>query len=228
MQAIILAGGAGTRLRGVVSGVPKPLAPIKSRPFLEILLDYLAEQGFSDIVFSVGYMAQSIVEHFGSKYRGIEIDYLVEDHPLGTGGAIKRALEHISCNQVFVINGDTFLRVNYRDVSEEHRKAGATMTMVLKSVGDTSRYGRVRTEGDRVVSFQDAEAGKAGTINTGVYLVSKGLFARYHLPSIFSFEQEFLLPYVNDLHPFAYFTEGYFRDIGVPEDYQRAQDELAG
>jgi D-glycero-alpha-D-manno-heptose 1-phosphate guanylyltransferase len=228
MQAIILAGGAGTRLRRVVSVVPKPLAPIKSRPFLEILFDYLAEQGFSDILLTVGYMAQSIVGHFGNKYRGIGIEYLVEDQPLGTGGAIKHALNYVSRDPVFIVNGDTFLRVDYRAVSEEHHTSGAMMTMVLKRVKDTSRYGRVHTKGDRVLSFQNAEPGNAGTINTGVYLVSKGLFERYSLPSTFSFEQEFLLPHVRDLHPLAYFTEGYFRDIGVPEDYQRAQDELGG
>jgi D-glycero-alpha-D-manno-heptose 1-phosphate guanylyltransferase len=228
MQAIILAGGAGTRLRGAVSVVPKPLAPIKSRPFLEILFDYLAEQGFSDILLTVGYMAQSIVGHFGNKYRGIGIRYLIEDQPLGTGGAIKHALNYVSDNSVFIVNGDTFLRVDYRAVSEKHHTSGAMMTMVLKRVEDTSRFGRVRTKGDRVLSFENAEPGKAGTINTGVYLVSKELFERYRLPNTFSFEQEFLLPHVRDLHPLAYFTKGYFRDIGVPEDYLRAQDELGG
>lgn len=226
MQAIILAGGRGTRLGAVVPHLPKPMAPIRSRPFLEILLDYLKAEGIREVVLSTGYMSETIVSYFGTQYETISIQYVIEARPLGTGGAIKRALREVTSDPVFVLNGDTFVKVDYRGMLAAHKEASSVMTLALKHAEDVSRYGKAIVEAGRVVSFHEKGSSGPGLINAGVYLLTRSLFDPFNLPEAFSFENEFLYPKVAEIRPQAFITNDYFIDIGNPEDYQRAQIEL--
>lgn len=226
MEAIILAGGLGRRLRPSVSTVPKPLAPIRSRPFLEYLFDYLLTEGIRSITVAVGYGADAIVNHFKSQYRGLTIQYSTETEPLGTGGALKQALRMVTSDRVFVINGDTFSQVDYRRMASEFDEGSTSMAMAVTYLNDISRYGKVNIQSGVVCSFESGGRGGSGHINAGVYLIPRNLLEHSELPEKFSFERDFLVRKVRKLRPQAFFADGYFIDIGIPADYERAQIEL--
>ncbi|MBI4001653.1 MAG: nucleotidyltransferase family protein [Nitrospira defluvii] len=226
MEAIILAGGLGQRLRPRVPGVPKPLAPIRLRPFLEYLFDYLIAEGILKVTVAVGYGAAAIREYFKEQYRGLAIQYSTETEPLGTGGALKQALRMVTSHQVFVVNGDTFAQVDYRRMAMEHQRGTAPMAMAVKYLDDTSRYGKVNVRSGLVISFESGAQVGSGHINAGVYLIYRDILERSDLPETFSFEKDFLAREVGNLRPQVFFVDGYFIDIGVPEDYERAQIEL--
>ncbi len=227
MQAIILAGGFGTRLRSVLTDVPKPMAPIHDKPFLAYLIDYLSSQGVTDIVLSVHYLAEQIVSYFKNSYGNVRISYAHEDEPLGTGGAIIHSLAAIDGSRpVFVLNGDTFLKLNYQEMYALHTQ-GAQLTMSLRRVADCSRYGEVTTVNNIVTAFQEQGSARAGLINAGVYLFDSDIFQAYTLPQHFSFEKDFLFPGITALQPRAFVVDDYFIDIGVPADYARAVADFA-
>ena len=226
MQAIILAGGLGTRLQAACPGIPKVMAPVGSRPFLEILIDYLASEGVQSVILSVGYRHDAILEFFGSRHGAVSIAYAIEDSPLGTGGAIRKALAQVAEDAALVLNGDTFLRVDYRKLVAAHRASGAPLTIALKQVEDVSRYGSVALSGDRIAGFAEKQAAGPGLINTGVYVVNARIFDGFDLPEAFSFERDFLYRAVDAIAPNGHVVDGYFIDIGVPEDYRRAATDL--
>lgn len=227
MEAIILAGGKGTRLSSVLNGMPKPMAPIGNRVFLEIILDKLKESQVTNVVLSVGYKANVIQQYFGSEYAGIRITYAAEARPLGTGGAIRAALAYIRGTKALVLNGDTYLDLNYRGMIQAHEVTGRPLSIAAVEVLDTSRYGQMLVQQDTVIGFSDQGSGRgSGTINAGVYVVEKNVF-RDDQSECFSFERDFLARFVSSLRPYAFRTSGYFIDIGIPEDYARAQHELA-
>ncbi|MBA3660170.1 MAG: NTP transferase domain-containing protein [Gammaproteobacteria bacterium] len=225
MQAIILAGGFGTRLKTVVSDVPKPMAPIQSKPFLAYLLDYLHAMEFKQIVLSVHHMSEVIQAYFQNNYRGMTITYAFENEPLGTGGAIVHALKSVRQDEpTWVLNGDTFLALDYKAMYQQHRNS--PLTLALQKVQDASRYGNVATHENQIIEFQEKGAVMPGLINAGVYLLHPTLFTAFSLPPIFSFEQDFLQPLITSIKPQAFIVNQYFIDIGIPEDYQRAQTEV--
>jgi D-glycero-alpha-D-manno-heptose 1-phosphate guanylyltransferase len=227
MQAIILAGGFGTRLRSVLADVPKPMAPLHDKPFLAYLIDYLILQGVTDCVLSVHYLREQICDYFKDSYRGISIRYALEDEPLGTGGAIVNSLHSVDQAQpVFVLNGDTFLRMDYRKMFAGHL-VDTLITMALRSLTDCSRYGVVLTENNIVTAFQEKGSAAPGLINAGVYLINPQIFAGFSLPQSFSFERDFLFPQTEQLQPCAYVVDDYFIDIGIPEDYARALQDFS-
>lgn len=226
MQAIILAGGFGTRLQAVVKDVPKPLADIGGKPFLAYLLRNLQNQGFKKIVISVGYLADKIIEYFGNSYLGLEIFYAKEDQPLGTGGAILNSLQFIDKNQpIVVLNGDTFLQIDYPKLLQAHKN---NLTLVLRKMDDCSRYGRVQFDENLTIkSFEEKSAEKkSGFINGGIYVFDAQIFEKFSLSQKFSFESDFLMRHLDELKPHAFLVDDYFIDIGIPEDYQKAQNEL--
>lgn len=228
MQAIILVGGFGTRLRTLVPDLPKPMAPVCDKPFLAHLLLYLKRQGITRIIFSVHYLKETIQTYFQNNYEDLEIAYAEEETPLGTGGAIINALSHCDANQpVFVLNGDTFLKLNYRAMHQQHLTTHSQLTMALTQVADCSRYGKVLVTNNKVCGFTEKGEQGAGCINAGVYLLNTNLFAEFSLPPQFSFEKDFLLPHCQQLNPHAFMASDYFIDIGIPADYLRAQQELA-
>ncbi len=227
MEAIVLAGGLGTRLRAVVADLPKPMAPVAGRPFLAILLDQLSEAGFARVVLSVGYRHEAIVDYFGENYRGLKLKYAVETEPLGTGGAMRLALQQTSAPEVFVINGDTFLQLDYAAMLGAHRSESAQLTLAAQQVPDTSRYGALDIESGRIRGFLEKGGSGPGMINGGTYLLDPALLSNSDLPPAFSFETDLLMPRIGEIAPLAFFTDGLFIDIGVPEDYARAQQLLA-
>jgi D-glycero-alpha-D-manno-heptose 1-phosphate guanylyltransferase len=226
VEAIVLAGGLGTRLRSVVSDLPKTMAPIHGRPFLAYLLDAMAEAGFDSIILAVGYKSEAIRAFFGDDYRGLKLRYSKEDEPLGTGGAIRLAMGQASAPHVFVLNGDTHLELDYSAMMQAHLEAKASLTIAIKQVPDAGRYGALETAEGRIRNFREKGRGGPGLINAGVYLLARDLPDRYPLPRIFSFETDLLMPHASELQPLAFETDGMFIDIGIPEDYARAQELL--
>jgi D-glycero-alpha-D-manno-heptose 1-phosphate guanylyltransferase len=232
LEAIILAGGMGTRLAGRLDGVPKPMASIAGRPFLEILLGQLQRAGCTHAILSVGHLHEVIENYFGADFRGVKISYAVEQKPLGTGGAIRNALREATDQSVLVLNGDTFLDADYAAMLRFHEAKAAALTIAVTHCPDVSRYGGVVMSGTggqmHVTGFQEKGRAGAGWINAGSYAIDKDIEWPPRLAEKFSFETDFLAPEIASLTPAAYPVEGFFLDIGIPEDLDRAQTELAG
>ncbi len=238
MQAVILAGGLGTRLRGVVDDRPKPMADVCGRPFLEILLTDLKEAGVTDVVFAVGYLGGMIEDHFGDGADfGLRIDYAWEKELLGTAGAIKNALPLLTEERALILNGDTYYKMDYRSVFGSAVADDTDMTIMLRRVPDVSRYGRVTLEGKEIVRFNEksadlSPAGAAATpglINGGVYVMKTSLIATIP-PGRVSIENESIPLWISEGRKIEGFVhDGYFIDIGVPEDYYKfVEDWKAG
>lgn len=226
MEAIVLAGGFGTRLRQVVADVPKPMAPIAGRPFLEILLGSLAKKGFSRVVLSLGFMAEKISGHFGSRFAGLNLAYVVEDKPLGTGGATRLAAEACTQDHVFIFNGDTYLNLEVEPLEQQWQKKRHPI-VVGRQVPDTTRYGRLVVDGGRITRFAEKGIAGPGLINAGCYVLATDALARFPLNRPFSIETDYLVPEVARAMVEVFVTGGMFIDIGIPEDYARAQTLLA-
>jgi D-glycero-alpha-D-manno-heptose 1-phosphate guanylyltransferase len=205
-EAIILAGGMGTRLRKAVSDVPKPMAPVNNRPFLAYLLDDLKNQKIQHVVLSVGYQYEVIQNYFGSEYQGIQISYSIENQPLGTGGGIVLALEQCLQEAIFILNGD--------------------LSIALKKMKDFDRYGIVQTAGNQILQFEEKKYCSEGYINGGVYALKKAFLSKQNLPQKFSFEKEILEKPLGQYRAFKGATDAYFIDIGIPEDYFKFQADL--
>ena len=227
MEAIVLAGGLGSRLRGIVDDVPKPMAPVQGRPFLAFLLDQLVAAGFKTAIFAVGYRHEAIRSHFGDDYRGMALLYSVESEPLGTGGAIRRAYELASVADVFVLNGDTYIELDHRAMIDQHVRRNAQLTMAVCQVPNVSRYGAREVSEGIVRGFREKGQSGPGWINGGTYVLGAGLRDRLAGRVTFSFEQELLMPEVESIRPGAFPASGLFIDIGVPADYARAQQLFA-
>lgn len=226
-EAVILAGGFGTRLSHVVSDVPKPMAPIYGRPFLCYLLDRLADAGIQRVVLATGYMHEVIETYFDTMYRGLEIIYSNEDQPLFTGGAIRQAAEKIQSEDFVVLNGDTLFDIDFQQLYDFHTSHDAHLSIALRRVEDTGRYGAVTCENDRIVAFHEkTESQGAGDINGGIYAINRAWLLNQDLPTKFSFEKELMQPLAGDPHFYGLSFNDYFIDIGVPEDYFRAQQEF--
>lgn len=227
-EAIILAGGFGTRLRTVVNDVPKPMAPVAGRPFLEYLLDRLARQGYRHVVLSTGYLHEKVEEHFGARYGDILVDYARETAPLGTGGAMVNALQYCHEAEVTVLNGDTLFDIDHERLIRFSEEKLTPLTVVLRQVEDSGRYGSVETDASgRITAFRekDPSAGR-GLINGGIYRVHRSLFDGFAVGNPFSFEKELMQKSYREKNFYAYADGAYFIDIGIPEDYSRAQKEL--
>lgn len=226
MEAIVLAGGFGTRLRQLVADVPKPMASIAGRPFLEILLNSLASKGFSRVILSVGFMAEKISSHFGSQFGGLDLVYAVEDQPLGTGGGMRLAMSHALADHVFVFNGDTFLDLEVAQ-AEQKWQTHKRPIIVGREVPDTARYGRLLETDGVATGFTEKGVFGWGLINAGCYVLATGQLDRFPIGQPFSFESDFLSQAVMQNEFDVFVTSGQFIDIGVPEDFLRAQTELA-
>lgn len=226
-EAIILAGGFGTRLKSVVADRPKALAPINGRPFLEYLLDHLIGGGIESFVFSVGYRAQMIEEHFGDGYCGRPIRYALETEPLGTGGGIANALPFTKGESVLVVNGDSLFLTDLAAQRSLHLRTAALATLALRPMRNFSRYGRVETDAaGRITAFREKEPVAEGLINGGVYLLRRNCFEVAGLSGKFSLENDFFGAGVGELPIYGLADGGYFLDIGIPEDLAKAQEEF--
>ncbi len=225
-EAVVLAGGLGTRLRAVVADVPKPMAPVAGRPFLEILLHSLARKKVRRVVLSVGHLGAQIRAHFRASFAGMDIDYAVEERPLGTGGAARLALQRCGHDPVLLLNGDTYLDFDADAVDAAWERLRMPV-LVGCAVPDAARYGRLRIEEGRLAGFMEKGAPGPGVINAGCYLLRRGELDAFEPQQAFSLETAYL-PQAVARGAFALVvTAGAFIDIGVPEDYARAQLMLA-
>ncbi|MEI6609784.1 MAG: nucleotidyltransferase family protein [Deltaproteobacteria bacterium] len=228
INAIILAGGLGSRLRSIVTDVPKVLAPVNGRPFLDIVIGSLAKSGIVDrVVLAAGYMAEKIIEQYQNSHRFcVEISVSIEEQLLGTGGAIRLAMELTDSQDILVLNGDSFIDVDYIALYRAHKQNNAQLTMVLKHVEDASRYGSVIINGDKIVLFQEkSNEIVAGFINAGVYLLNRDLFVHVAQNKIISMEKE-LLPDMIKHDAYGFISNGRFIDIGLPDTYKIVEDYL--
>ena len=227
-EAIVLAGGLGTRLSSKVPDLPKAMAPIRGRPFLEYQLKYLANQGIMKAILAVGHKHEVILDHFGHSYSSLNIKYSVEDEPLGTGGAVKKALRHIKGANSFVINGDTMFEADLAAMTETHLDSRADVTIGVKDMRQFDRYGTLRFDDDfRILHFEEKTWKDSGYINAGIYLLKTDVISRFDFPARFSLEKDLFEKELNTLHILASPDNGYFIDIGIPTDFERAQDEFA-
>lgn len=225
-EAVILAGGLGTRLRSVVKEIPKPMAPVNDIPFLAYLLNYLKEYGINRVVLSVGYKYEVIEAYFGHSFKGIELVYAVENTPLGTGGGIKNALSYTRSSDVFLLNGDTFFEIDLEKLESHFFAKNSPLCLCLKQMTNFDRYGVVTHKNEKVTGFKDKEQCKQGWINGGVYAVKGNVFSTLPFKDIFSFEIDFMEQYFNSLSFSVFLSEGYFIDIGIPTDYEKAQHDF--
>ncbi|EAH5200876.1 D-glycero-D-manno-heptose 1-phosphate guanosyltransferase, partial [Campylobacter upsaliensis] len=178
MEAIILCGGLGTRLRAVVKDVPKPMASVGGKPFLEFIFEFLKKQGVKSVILAVSYKYEVIQEYFKDSFLGIKIRYSIEKEPLGTGGAIKEALKLCEEEQIFVLNGDSIFEIDLKNL----RLNGAKICLALKKMFDFERYGAVSIdESGEIVEFKEKSFCKEGLINGGIYLLKRDIFENYKL-----------------------------------------------
>jgi D-glycero-alpha-D-manno-heptose 1-phosphate guanylyltransferase len=227
MEAIILAGGFGTRLQDVIKNIPKPMAPVGNKPFLEYILDSFHNAGIKRVVFSTGYKSETIINYFGSNYKDIALCYVTEKFPLGTGGGIKLALEKCKSNHALIVNGDTFLDCNINDVFSLWHK-NQNPIIVATRVDDLSRYGELLVDSNNhVIGFKEknlSAKGDSGLINAGFYLFDKSELDHFDINKPFSLEQDYLEQSVTQKIFDVYICNGQFIDIGIPSDYHRALD----
>ncbi len=228
-EAIVLAGGFGTRLQSVVNDLPKPMAPVAGKPFLSYVLDYLANQGITHAVLSVGYRHEAIIRHFGNEYKNISLTYAIEKEPLGTGGAIKFAMQFIENEDFAVLNGDTIFKIDFSEFYRYHKHAQADLSIALRLVEDVSRYGTVLTKDKGRISdfLEKGQKAGAGKINGGIYLLNKSIIEKIaNFTGNFSMEKDVFERYYATYSFYGFAFNEYFIDIGIPEDYHRAQVEL--
>jgi D-glycero-alpha-D-manno-heptose 1-phosphate guanylyltransferase len=226
-EAIILAGGLGTRLRSAVPDLPKCMAPVAGRPFIAHVIEYLKEQGIDAFIFSLGYKHNVVTDYLNTAFNDLSYTSVVENSPLGTGGAIVAASSMCVDDTVLVVNGDTLFKVNVPKMSAFHAGRKGAATLSLKPMRDFDRYGAVELgEDGSIVRFQEKRAFREGLINGGVYAVSIPDLLSEALPESFSFEKEYLEPRAGKGSLSGWVEDAYFIDIGIPEDYNRAQIEL--
>lgn len=227
-EAIILAGGFGTRLKEVTGDVPKPMALINDRPFLEYQLSFLDSWGINHVVLSLGYKAEVIQDHFKDQYKGIKLTYIVEKEPLGTGGAIKLAFSKIDGLAAYVLNGDTLFDVNLKRLTDCMRIRQSKFCISLRFSWDPDRYGSVELDKNAmIVNFLEKDLNnEENFVNGGLYAINKEYFLNLDLPDKFSLEKDFFETHYKTEKLFGFRCHSYFIDIGIPEDYNKAQDEF--
>lgn len=229
--AVILAGGFGTRLQSVVNDVPKPMAPVNGEPFLSYQLNYLKHFGIKKVILSVGYLAEKITAFYGNNYNGLELSYVTEDTPLGTGGGIRLALEQSPDRMLLVLNGDSFFDVDLHEFYNLHTQESAQCSLALRKVENAARYGTVETDThNRITSFQEKSGlQKEGRINGGVYILDRELYlGATPAATNFSIEKDFFEKHLAGCIIKGFEFKGYFIDIGIPEDYLKVQDDFKG
>lgn len=219
MKAIILAGGAGLRLCETVKDVPKPLAQVAGRPFLEYLIFQLVKWKIKELVLSIGYKGDSVKLHFGDGARwGVQMIYSEEDEPLGTGGALREAIKSMDDEQFVVMNGDSFLDLNFDELILYHNNQQAIATIGLAYVNDISRYGKVEiNDKGEITNFVEKNDSGEGIINGGIYLLNREMI-RSIPPGKVSLEKDVLPSFVNR-RLYGMISKGFFIDIGLPQDY---------
>ena len=226
-EAVILAGGLGTRLRSAVPDLPKCMAPVNGKPFIAYVIHHFQQQGIEKFILSLGYMHEIIVDYLNKAYPLLGKEYSIEQEPLGTGGAIQLACKKATEKTVLVLNGDTLFNIQLQKLSAFHHMCGAHCTLSLKPMKGFDRYGVVELNKDySIKSFKEKQFYKEGLINGGVYALHAEKFLGEDLPPVFSFEKDYLEKKFTKRRMFGVVQDEYFIDIGIPEDFERAKAEL--
>ena len=229
IKALILAGGLGTRLRPVLKDLPKPMAPVAGKPFLEHLIKYLKKQEITDIILCLYYMPEKIINYFkNGKHLGVNITYSIETSPMGTAGAIKKAAKHL--NDTFLtINGDTLLEINIKNFIQYHKQKQATATIAITKIKNAQRYGTIQTDKNlKIINFKEKTKQKTAWINAGYYVLEPQILKYIPENKPTSLEKEVIPQLIKTGEPvYAYPTTGYFIDIGTPESYHQLLQDIS-
>lgn len=226
-EAIILAGGLGTRLRSAVPDLPKCMAPVGGRPFIAYLTEHFRRAGIRRFIFALGYKHDAFEEFFRSQFPDGGYIVSLEEEPLGTGGAIRQACTLAKEETLLILNGDTFYRIELEALSAFHQEKDADCSLCLKPLVDFDRFGVVGLDNDqRVRFFREKQYYPEGLINGGVYALNSSRFLREDLPARFSFEKDYLEEVLDTRRIYGIQQDHYFIDIGIPEDYRRIQNEI--
>lgn len=225
IPAVLLVGGIGTRLQPVLPATPKPLAPLGDAPFLQLLVRQLRSQGIHRLIMCTGHLGEQVEKEFGDGHKwDVAIAYSKESRPLGTAGALKFAERYFTqASDFLVLNGDSFLELDFRELIRFHREQGGLITMAVRKVADATRYGTVELDThNRVVGFREKiEAPVPGTVNGGVYVFKRTILQ--HIPEGPASLERNVFPRLLEHGVYALEQQGMFIDIGTPEDYARAQ-----
>ena len=223
MDVIILAGGFGTRLINEINGLPKCLAPINDKPFLFYLLEYLKKFKFDQYIFALGFRSELVIDYLNENFSDLDLIYSVEANPLGTGGAIKSALNFANTSQVIALNGDSFFNIDYNQFFEFHKSKESKFSIALAEIKDNDRYGAVELSDDVITSFKEKQTGsdyvKKTVINSGIYLIDSSYFSELSMPVSFSIEKDFFENNSKSIRIYGKVFQNKFIDIGIPNDY---------
>lgn len=227
-EAIILAGGLGTRLREAVPDLPKCMAPVNGQPFITFVIRHLQQQGITRFIFSLGYRSDAFTEYLSTVLDSGSFELVIEKEPLGTGGAIQLACNFAKEKNVVVVNGDSIFKVDLSLQADFHFAHQSHCTLALKPMENFERYGVVELNTDHsIASFKEKQFYQKGLINGGVYILHTEYFLALGLPEKFSFETDYLQKYYTERNIYGVIQDGYFIDIGIPEDYAKAQQDLS-
>ena len=226
-ECIILAGGEGKRLQSVFPNQAKCMAPVNGNPLLYYIIEHLINQEIEKFIFALGYKSKSVIDYLNEQYPKINIQFSVEELPLGTGGALKKACEKAKQKTVLVVNGDTLFSIDVNKLIAFNSMCGADCTLSLKPMQNFERYGTVELAADySIITFTEKQYTKSGLINGGVYAMHVPNFLKEDLPVQFSFEKDYLENYYSKRKMYGMVQDEYFIDIGTPEDYENAKVEL--
>jgi D-glycero-alpha-D-manno-heptose 1-phosphate guanylyltransferase len=226
-EALILAGGFGTRLGDLAKDTPKPMIEINGRPFLEYVLNFLILQRIESVVLSVGYKNEKIEGYFGNNYKGLDIKYVIEKKPLGTGGAIVKSMKSVEEDVFFTLNGDTFFNISFSSLEDFHRSKNSKITLALKEIKNTERYGFVSIdENGRINGFVEKTKNEKGFVNSGIYIIDKHFLSSLTFPEQFSFEKDFIEKNYGFYKFYGMHFNDYFIDIGISEDLDKARKDF--
>jgi len=227
-ECIILAGGLGTRLRSAVPDLPKCMAPVAGKPFLAHVINQLQQQGIEKFIFSLGYMHEVIQAFLEKEYAPVNKQYVIEKEPLGTGGGIQLACKQATEKDVLIVNGDTLFSINVPELAAVHFQQQSHCTLALKPMQQFNRYGVVELKANGAIkSFKEKQFYESGLINGGIYAVHIAALLNENLPEKFSFENDYLEAFYTQRPMFGVVQDAYFIDIGIPEDFAKANRELA-
>lgn len=228
-EVIILAGGFGTRLKSVVSDLPKCLAEVSEKPFLSYVLDSLINYNYNHFIFSLGYKSEFIIDFIETNYPQLNVTYSIEKDPLFTGGAIRLALEKCREKNVLIINADTYFGFDLNQFLSYHIDQNSDISIALKYMENFDRYGVVKFDDNtNINSFEEKKFQERGYINCGYIIINKNILMNMPLNIPFSFEKDFLFLNLSKLKVLAFVANAYFIDIGIPEDFTKANLDFKG
>lgn len=226
-EAIVLAGGLGTRLKSVTGDLPKPMAMVAGKPFLHHLFVQLKRWNIDRVILAVGYKFEIIEATFGEEYLGIQLSYSIEGTPMGTGGALRLAMEMLKTDSSFILNGDSYFNFPFDALEDTYKLKEADLAIALKQMDNAERYGTALLDKDhRVVRFEEKKQHSSGLINGGIYYANTSLLSRLPQTAVFSFENDYLKLAVEKDLVVGVPDDSYFIDIGIPQDYEKANRDF--